>query len=44
MSMPIKISLNIMFLVLGVLLSAQTLGILGDGSKEKIKTRISLSE
>lgn len=44
MSMPIKISLNIMFLVLGVLLSAQTLGLLGDGSKEKLKTRISLSE
>lgn len=44
MSMPLKISLNIMFLVLGVLLSAQTFGLLDDGSKEKLKTRISLSE
>lgn len=33
-----------MFLVLGVLLSAQTIGLLNDGSKEKLTTRISLSE
>ncbi len=44
MTMAIKLSFNMMFLVLGVLLTAQMLGLLPDGSKERLKTRLALSE
>ena len=44
MTTAIKLSLNIMLLVLGVLMTAQLLGLFPDGSAEKLKSRISLSE
>ena len=44
MTTATRIGINIMFLVFGVLMMAQMLGLLPDGAKEKLASRISLSE
>lgn len=44
MTTATKISLNIMFLVLGVLLSVQMLGLFPDESAAKLKSRLTVSE
>lgn len=44
MTTATKISLNIMFLVLGILLTAQMFGLFPDGVKDKLQARVALSE
>lgn len=44
MTTATKIGLNVMFLVLGVLLSAQMFGLFPDGNKEKLASRVTMSE